>query len=195
MQSVFAFPAGDSLPEMNVQQAKSFAVDGLGDMSREDNGPALHAAVRAAAGWLVDHQKPDGHWVGRAELNACMEAQWCLALWFRRPRKSSAAAASGAGDPGNAASRWRLGDLSRRAERRHQHDRRSLCRTALDRPPRRRTGACAGAGLDRQQGRPAQCPGVHPLLARVDGRMAVGKDPEHSAGSYLVSHVVHVLDL
>src|SRR6202789_4523074 len=67
---------------MNVQQAKSFAVDGLGDMSREDNGPALQAAVRAAAGWLVDHQKPDGHWVGRAESNACMEAQWCLALWF-----------------------------------------------------------------------------------------------------------------
>ncbi len=67
---------------MNVQQAKSFAVDGFGDMRREDNGPALQAAVRAAAGWLVDHQKPDGHWVGRAESNACMEAQWCLALWF-----------------------------------------------------------------------------------------------------------------
>src|ERR1700761_8974281 len=60
---------------MNVQQAKSF-------VSHEDNGPALQAAIRAAAGWLVDHQKPDGHWVGRAESNACMEAQWCLALWF-----------------------------------------------------------------------------------------------------------------
>lgn len=43
---------------------------------------ALQASVRAAAGWLVDHQKADGHWVGRAESNACMEAQWCLALWF-----------------------------------------------------------------------------------------------------------------
>ena len=43
---------------------------------------ALQSTVRAAAEWLIDRQKPDGHWVGRAETNACMEAQWCLALWF-----------------------------------------------------------------------------------------------------------------
>jgi squalene-hopene/tetraprenyl-beta-curcumene cyclase len=43
---------------------------------------ALQSAARAAADWLIAHQKPDGHWVGRAETNACMEAQWCLALWF-----------------------------------------------------------------------------------------------------------------
>jgi squalene-hopene/tetraprenyl-beta-curcumene cyclase len=43
---------------------------------------ALRAAVDAAAQWLTDHQKPDGHWVGPAESNACMEAEWCLALWF-----------------------------------------------------------------------------------------------------------------
>ncbi|WP_316201533.1 MULTISPECIES: squalene--hopene cyclase [unclassified Bradyrhizobium] len=43
---------------------------------------ALKSTVRAAADWLIAHQKPDGHWVGRAESNACMEAQWCLALWF-----------------------------------------------------------------------------------------------------------------
>ncbi len=43
---------------------------------------ALRSTARAAADWLIDRQKPDGHWVGRAESNACMEAQWCLALWF-----------------------------------------------------------------------------------------------------------------
>ncbi len=43
---------------------------------------ALAAAARAAADWLVADQKPDGHWVARADSNACMEAQWCLALWF-----------------------------------------------------------------------------------------------------------------
>ncbi len=43
---------------------------------------ALASTVRGAASWLVASQKPDGHWVGRAESNACMEAQWCLALWF-----------------------------------------------------------------------------------------------------------------
>jgi squalene-hopene/tetraprenyl-beta-curcumene cyclase len=48
----------------------------------ENYASALHNATRAAAGWLLERQKPDGHWVGRAESNACMEAQWCLALWF-----------------------------------------------------------------------------------------------------------------
>jgi len=43
---------------------------------------ALESTARAAADWLIARQKPDGHWVGRAESNACMEAQWCLALWF-----------------------------------------------------------------------------------------------------------------
>jgi len=43
---------------------------------------ALSAAARAAADWLIADQKPDGHWVARADSNACMEAQWCLALWF-----------------------------------------------------------------------------------------------------------------
>lgn len=42
---------------------------------------ALAAAARSAADWLVAHQMPDGHWVARADSNACMEAQWCLALW------------------------------------------------------------------------------------------------------------------
>ena len=43
---------------------------------------ATHSAARAAADWLVENQKPDGHWVGRPETNACMEAEWILALWF-----------------------------------------------------------------------------------------------------------------
>ena len=45
---------------------------------------ALQASARAAADWLIANQKPDGHWVGRDDSNACMEAQWCLALWFLR---------------------------------------------------------------------------------------------------------------
>lgn len=43
---------------------------------------AMQSTIRAASEWLIDHQRPDGHWVGRAESNACIEAQWCLALWF-----------------------------------------------------------------------------------------------------------------
>jgi len=43
---------------------------------------ALQASIDEAVRWLIAEQKPDGHWVGRAETNACMEAQWCLALWF-----------------------------------------------------------------------------------------------------------------
>ena len=58
---------------------------------------ALRSTVRAAADWLIASQKPDGHWVGRAETNACMEAQWswrcgswgsrtipCADAWDRR---------------------------------------------------------------------------------------------------------------
>lgn len=43
---------------------------------------ALEASIQGAVRWAYEQQKPDGHWVGRAETNACMEAQWCLALWF-----------------------------------------------------------------------------------------------------------------
>src|SRR4051794_15941858 len=49
---------------------------------RDNFQTALRACARAAADWLVADQKPDGHWVARADSNACMEAQWCLALWF-----------------------------------------------------------------------------------------------------------------
>jgi squalene-hopene/tetraprenyl-beta-curcumene cyclase len=43
---------------------------------------AMQAATKSAVQWLIDRQRPDGHWVGSAQSNACMEAQWCLALWF-----------------------------------------------------------------------------------------------------------------
>ena len=42
----------------------------------------LTAAIDDAADWLAKRQKPEGYWVGRLESNACMEAQWILALWF-----------------------------------------------------------------------------------------------------------------
>ncbi len=42
----------------------------------------LPQAISSACEWLIGQQKPDGHWVGAVESNACMEAQWCLALWF-----------------------------------------------------------------------------------------------------------------
>jgi len=60
----------------------NIAVNSVDDLNNRGNGPALQAAVRAAAEWMVEHQKPDGHWVGRVESNACMEAQWCLMFWF-----------------------------------------------------------------------------------------------------------------
>lgn len=52
------------------------------DAGLRDAQTAARSAVRAAADWLIEHQKPDGHWVGPVQTNVCMEAQWCLALWF-----------------------------------------------------------------------------------------------------------------
>ncbi len=50
---------------------------------RSDNfRAALRSSAQGAVNWLVERQKPNGHWVGRAKSNACMEAQWRLALWF-----------------------------------------------------------------------------------------------------------------
>jgi squalene-hopene/tetraprenyl-beta-curcumene cyclase len=43
---------------------------------------ALRSSAQASIDWLIARQKPDGHWVGRAESNGCMEAQWRLCLWF-----------------------------------------------------------------------------------------------------------------
>ena len=48
----------------------------------DNSRAAMQDAMKSAVQWLADRQKPDGHWVGSAQSNACMEAQWCLALWF-----------------------------------------------------------------------------------------------------------------
>jgi len=42
----------------------------------------VNVSIDAAADWLKARQKPEGYWAGRLESNACMEAQWILALWF-----------------------------------------------------------------------------------------------------------------
>ena len=64
--------------------AQSFTADATvaGPAGTHNFRQAMQSTMRAAAGWLIERQKPDGHWVGRAESNSCMEAQWCLALWF-----------------------------------------------------------------------------------------------------------------
>ena len=53
-----------------------------GGAPRGNFDAALDRSIDAAAEWLVKRQKPEGYWVGRLESNACMEAQWRLALWF-----------------------------------------------------------------------------------------------------------------
>lgn len=50
--------------------------------ARDNFSAALERSIDEAARWLAERQKPEGYWVGRLESNACMEAQWCLALWF-----------------------------------------------------------------------------------------------------------------
>lgn len=50
--------------------------------ARNNFGAQMTATIDAAAAWLIARQKPEGYWVGRLESNACMEAQWILALWF-----------------------------------------------------------------------------------------------------------------
>ncbi|MEM9014802.1 MAG: squalene--hopene cyclase, partial [Pseudomonadota bacterium] len=42
----------------------------------------LTYAIDAAGAWIAKRQKPEGYWVGQLESNACMEAQWIMALWF-----------------------------------------------------------------------------------------------------------------
>lgn len=63
---------------MNTQSAE-LKTD---DSKSHDVRSAISSSMRAAANWLIERQRPDGHWVGPVQSNACMEAQWCLALWF-----------------------------------------------------------------------------------------------------------------
>jgi squalene-hopene/tetraprenyl-beta-curcumene cyclase len=73
-------PPGGLPEELLLMMLNDPTSDAAGDPGNFDT--ALRSTVRAASDWLIANQKPDGHWVGRAESNACMEAQWCLALWF-----------------------------------------------------------------------------------------------------------------
>jgi squalene-hopene/tetraprenyl-beta-curcumene cyclase len=50
--------------------------------SRTEFCDKLTSCIGNAIQWLMGQQKEDGHWIGRTETNACMEAQACLALWF-----------------------------------------------------------------------------------------------------------------
>lgn len=50
--------------------------------ARSNFSAQLAGAIDEAAAWLAARQKPEGYWVGQLESNACMEAQWILALWF-----------------------------------------------------------------------------------------------------------------
>lgn len=54
----------------------------LSGAKRSNFDQQLTATIDAAADWLSARQKPEGYWVGQLESNACMEAQWILALWF-----------------------------------------------------------------------------------------------------------------
>jgi squalene-hopene/tetraprenyl-beta-curcumene cyclase len=45
-------------------------------------GPTLTDAIEEAIQWLVADQNPEGFWVGMLESNACMEAEWLLAMHF-----------------------------------------------------------------------------------------------------------------
>ncbi|MEM6413914.1 MAG: squalene--hopene cyclase [Pseudomonadota bacterium] len=50
--------------------------------ARDNFGHQITTSINKASAWLVERQYPEGYWVGRLESNSCMEAQWCLALWF-----------------------------------------------------------------------------------------------------------------
>jgi squalene-hopene/tetraprenyl-beta-curcumene cyclase len=65
-----------------MSQAMRFAEAATESAGGHNYESALRSTIGSAIDWLIERQRPDGHWVGPAESNACMEAQWCLALWF-----------------------------------------------------------------------------------------------------------------
>jgi squalene-hopene/tetraprenyl-beta-curcumene cyclase len=58
----------------NIEPLKPTA-EGFEDLSLTE---IIHRATR----WLIDRQQAGGYWVGMLESNACMEAQWLLAMHF-----------------------------------------------------------------------------------------------------------------
>lgn len=51
-------------------------------MSTPSLKDAVETALRRGIEWSLERQHKDGYWVGRLQSNACMEAQWVLALHF-----------------------------------------------------------------------------------------------------------------
>lgn len=44
--------------------------------------PTVENVIDGAIGWLEGHQSEEGFWVGMLESNACIEAEWLMALHF-----------------------------------------------------------------------------------------------------------------
>ena len=95
----------------------------------------------------------------------------------------------------NAAPRRLLGDLSRSAQRRRQRHGRGLRRPALAWAFATTSPRWSARDWIAVQGRLAQYPRLHPLLARADRRMALGEDAQPAAGSDLVAALVPVQHL
>jgi squalene-hopene/tetraprenyl-beta-curcumene cyclase len=51
-------------------------------LSSQTTDEILRAAIRDGFAWSVARQQPEGYWVGKLQTNACMEAEWVLALHF-----------------------------------------------------------------------------------------------------------------
>ena len=110
------------------------------------------ARRRQLAGRAAEARRPLGRTRRIQRLHGGAMAPRPVVPGARRP---SALRAAGAGAARHAAPRRRLGNLSWRAERRHQHHRRGLCGAALARAmpptirrwPRRRTGSKSKGGL------------------------------------------------
>ena len=150
--------------------------------SQDNFSTALRSGVSAAVDWLIADQKPDGHWVGRAESNSCMEAQWRLALWFLGldDHPLCARLAQSLLDTQRPDGAWEIyhgapnGDINTTVEAYAALRCSGFCR----RPSR----LLKAPVLDRGQGRVEKHSRLHPLLAGPDRRMAVGKDAKPAAG-------------
>ncbi len=44
--------------------------------------PGLNRCIDMALQWSVRHQAPEGYWIGGADTNCCMEAEWIIAMYF-----------------------------------------------------------------------------------------------------------------
>ena len=151
-----------------------------------DAGGRGVARRTSKAGWALGCPR------GKQRVHGGAVVSRALVSGARRPSAAQTSRAIAAQD---AASRWFLADLSQRAQRRHQHHRRSLRGLALDGPFGRRARTRARACVDPVERRLGKGARLHALLAGAARRMAVGEDAESAAGGDLVPAVVSVLDL